>query len=131
MHALIVKLLMIAAGGAVGAVARFGMAHMVQRWTGPEFPFGILSVNVLGCLGIGVLAAHFAGPEPWSEPWRLALMIGLLGGFTTFSAFSLESIEMAQAGRWLQAGMYILLTNALCLFATWAGYRAATMFAAS
>lgn len=119
------KVLMIAAGGAVGSVARFVLGHLVQRGLGDGFPWGVLAVNVIGCLTIGVIAAFIAGSPEAREAWRLAVIVGLLGGFTTFSAFSLDALELASDGRWLHAGAYVLATNALCLVMTWAGFRAA------
>lgn len=123
MHPLFVKVLFIAVGGALGAVARFGLAHAVQRALGESFPWGVMSVNVLGCVAIGVLAALFANEPDVREEWRLAIFIGVLGGFTTFSTFSYETFELVNEGQLTRAGLYVVLTNALCLTMTWAGYR--------
>ena len=84
-------------------------------------PAGTLLVNVLGAFFIGVLAKVFAGaPEP--TLWRLALATGFCGGFTTFSAFSIETVQLMQQGRALRAMLYVLLTLGLGLTATWLGY---------
>jgi CrcB protein len=122
MHPLLVKVLLIGAGGALGAVARYGLAGLVQR-VSADFPYGTMSVNVLGCLVIGIVGAYFAGPALVREEWRLAILIGLLGGFTTFSTFSFETFQLMNDGAWTRAGANVLLTNFLCLSTTWIGYR--------
>jgi len=131
MHPVLVKLLCIAAGGALGAVSRFAVAHFVQRAAGPDFPWGILAVNALGCLVIGVLGAYFTDDADLAGPWRVFIFIGLLGGFTTFSTFSFETLELLNDGHTLRAGAYVLLTNVLCLGATWIGFRATTAWVGS
>ena len=95
-------LLAIALGGAVGALARYGTVVGLGRWLGFGFPWGTLAVNVAGCFAVGVLATAFAERSALSPELRLALLVGLLGGFTTFSAFGLETwrlLEDAQPGR--------------------------------
>jgi CrcB protein len=87
--------LYIAVGGACGSVLRHAAQIGVQRAVGHPFPVGTLLVNVLGCLLIGVVAA-LAGPLAWREEHRLAVMTGVLGGFTTFSAFGLETASLAE-----------------------------------
>jgi len=124
MHPLLVKVMLIGAGGALGAMARFGLAQGVQRTLGEGFPWGVMSCNVLGCLVIGVLAAVFANEPDVREEWRLAIFIGVLGGFTTFSTFSYETFELLNESQWTRAGLYVLGTNVLCLSMTLIGYRA-------
>src|SRR5437867_8630674 len=97
------KLLMIALGGAFGSVLRYLVAGWMQRLIEHPFPLGTMTVNVLGCLCIGVLAAIFAGPHTVREEYRLALTIGVLGGFTTFSTFGLETFEFLNDGQWNRA----------------------------
>jgi CrcB protein len=118
------KLLLIALGGAVGSVLRYLIAGWSQKLADESFPLGTMIVNVLGCLAIGALGAIFAGPHAVREEWRLALMIGLLGGFTTFSTFSYETLELANDGEFLRAGLNVVLTNVLCLGAAWISFRA-------
>lgn len=113
MHALLV-----AAGGAVGSLARYGVGIAAARWLGLGFPWGTLFVNVLGGLAMGVLAAR-VGPE--SVNLRLALGVGLLGGFTTFSAFSLEVVRLMQHQPAL-AALYVILSLVLSVGACWVGY---------
>lgn len=123
------KLLMIALGGGLGSVLRYLLAGWVQgarQQDSVSFPVGTLAVNTIGSLMIGVLAALFiSGPYLMREEYRVAVLIGLLGGFTTFSTFSYETLELLNDSQWARAGMNILLTNALCLAAVWIGYRLA------
>ncbi len=118
------KLLMIAGGGAVGAVSRYYLAGWTQRLAGGTFPLGTLTVNVLGCLLIGILGAFLGGPHFVRQEYRLLLMVGLLGGFTTFSTFGLETIALVNEGQFTQAGLNVLLSNGLGLLAVLLGYRA-------
>jgi CrcB protein len=114
--------LYIAVGGACGSVLRYAAQIGVQRLVGHPFPVGTLLVNVLGCLLIGVVTA-VAGPLAWREEHRLAIMTGLLGGFTTFSAFSLETASLAEHESLPLALAYIVLSVALGLLAVWLGLR--------
>lgn len=112
----------IAAGGAVGSLARFS-ASLVARSIAPGWPWGTLFVNVLGSLLIGVLVAWF-GLRPASDAVRLGLVTGVLGGFTTFSAFSIESIEMLRAGDTACGLAYVAVSVVLglgaCALGLWA-----------
>ena len=106
-------LLSVAAGGAVGAVARYLLSEQVQHLVGGNFPRGTLAVNVLGCglLGIIVgLGSHIWSPAP---ELRVFLTVGLLGAMTTFSAFSLEILQMVEGGQWFNAALYIVLSVSL------------------
>ncbi len=109
--------LLVAAGGAVGSLARYGVGVMAARWMGLDFPWGTLFVNVLGGLAMGLLAAR-VGPE--SVDLRLALGVGLLGGFTTFSAFSLEVVRLMQHQPAF-AAFYVILSLTLSVGACWMG----------
>lgn len=117
------KLLMIAGGGAIGAVSRYYLAGWTQSLARGTFPVGTLAVNVLGCLLIGMLGAFFGGPHLVRQEYRLLLMIGLLGGFTTFSTFGLETVALINEGQFTQAGLNVLLSNGLGLLAVLLGYR--------
>jgi CrcB protein len=115
------QLLYIAAGGALGAVMRYGVSNGVHMLFGRDFPYGTLTVNVLGSLLIGLLyilliERYSLGPEV-----RAVLIIGLLGAFTTFSTFSLETFNLLENGEVLKAVLNILLSVTLCLIAAWAG----------
>jgi len=94
----VIKLLVIGVGGFIGAIARYGLSGLGQRWSPSSFPAGTLFVNVLGCLIIGVLMS-FVQDRQWLSPnARLFLMIGLLGSFTTFSTMGYETVELLKGG---------------------------------
>ena len=114
--------LWIALGGAVGSVLRFISSEWFQsRW--PSFPWGTLFVNVFGSLLIGLLAAlSEAGRLGDSISLRHFLMIGVLGGFTTFSSFSVQTLMLARSGAALMAGLNVLASVGLCLAAAWLGF---------
>jgi CrcB protein len=117
-----VTYLWIALGGALGSVARFACSEWMQtRWS--TFPWGTLFVNVLGSLLIGILAGMSESGR-WLLPLNLRqfLMIGILGGFTTFSSFSLQTLMLARSGSLLLAGLNILASVSLCLCAAWLGF---------
>ena len=102
-------LLLVAAGGAAGSVARY----LLAGWTlfaapGQKFPFGTLLVNLAGCLAVGLLAGAAERHGAWlTDELRLLLFTGVLGGFTTFSAFGLETAQLLRRGDWLLAGGYV------------------------
>jgi CrcB protein len=110
--------LLVAFGGALGTLARWGLSTWTARAAGEAFPWGTLLVNVLGCAAIGALAAAV---KP--GPLRIALQVGVLGGFTTYSAFALETWRLAAGGAPARAALYVLATNAACLAAVWLGAR--------
>ena len=109
-------LLQIAIGGALGAVLRFVLAAQVGRLAGPGFPWGTFAVNALGCFVMGVVFVLVAsrGEAGWARAAPF-LMPGLLGGFTTFSAFSLDALGLVEGGRPLAAAAYVAGTVAVCL----------------
>jgi CrcB protein len=117
------KWLLIAAGGAFGSVLRYAVQGWVQRATNGSFPAGTLAVNVLGCILIGFLTALFTGPFLIREEYRVGLSVGILGGFTTFSTFGLETFTLMNAGQFGWASLNIILSCGLGLFAVWLGYR--------
>ncbi len=119
------RFLVIAVGGGLGAVLRFSLAGAVQRLSDTAFPIGTLVVNVTGCLVIGFLGALFSGPALVRDEWRLFLLVGVLGGFTTFSSFGFETLSLIDAGDWVRAGANVLLSNGIGLVAVWFGYRLA------
>ena len=112
--------------GGVGCVLRYGMAGWVQRFAGGSFPLGTLAVNVVGCIALGFLAALFTGPVLLREEYRLAILVGLLGGFTTFSTFGYETVSLGNDGQFALAAANLLLSNGLGLAAAWLGSRLAT-----
>ena len=119
------KWLLIACGGSAGAVLRYAVASWGQRLAGGTFPAGTLLVNTLGCLVIGFLGALFAGPLLIREEYRLAIVVGFLGGFTTFSTYGYETFALLGEGQWWSAVANVLLSNALGLLALWMGVRLA------
>lgn len=115
--------LAIATGSALGGVARYGLSGVVARAFGETFPWGTLVVNVLGSFLIGVVAT-LTGPDGRllvSPVTRQFWLIGIFGGFTTFSAFSLQTLSLAQDGEWLRAGGNVALSVGLCLACVWLG----------
>ncbi len=115
------QILAIAVGGAIGSVLRFTLSGSVHQLLGREFPFGTLSVNVLGSLLMGFLYIVLLERASLGAEWRALLLIGLLGAFTTFSTFSLETLNLIESGALVKAGMNILLSVTLCLLAAWVG----------
>ena len=111
-------------GGGLGAVARWAFGITAARWLGTAWPWGTLGVNILGSFAMGlVMAALMRGGAMTgvAENSRLFLATGILGGFTTFSAFSLESARMIEAGQWGQAGLYCLTSVVVSISALFAG----------
>ena len=118
------KILLIGAGGALGSVLRYLLGGWVQG-NSVRFPWGTLAVNVSGCLAIGWLATLLYGPVLIRDEYRGAILIGILGGYTTFSSFGWETLALVNAGQFGAAAAYVLLTNGLGLAAVWLGNRVA------
>jgi CrcB protein len=115
--------LVIAVGGALGSVARFWISGVIARRIGETFPWHTLFVNVSGSFVIGFFAA-LTGPDGrWLVPasFRQFFMIGLCGGYTTFSSFSLQTLSLAQEGEWLPAALNAMLSVGFCLAGVWLG----------
>lgn len=112
-----IQVAVVALGGALGAVARYGVGVLVARAFGLAFPWGTLAVNVLGGFAMGVLTIR-VGPE--QETMRLLLGVGVLGGFTTFSAFSLETVRLMEDAPGA-AMMYVAASLLLSVAACWLG----------
>lgn len=126
-NALVVKLLFIAGGGAAGSVLRYLAAGWGQRLTAGVFPLGTLLVNVSGCLLIGYIGTLLAGPALVRDEYRLAVLVGFLGGFTTFSTFGYETWALLNDREWGMAAANVLLSNLLGLAALWFGNRLALL----
>ncbi len=122
-----VEWIWVAVGGAVGSVLRYGIAGTVNRW-GDGWPHGTLTVNIVGSFAIGLIST--LGAERFLMPphVRLLLIVGLLGGFTTFSAFSMETVTLFQGGEAGGAFSNLVLSALGCLFAAWVGISTARLF---
>jgi CrcB protein len=119
--------LWVALGGALGSVARYGCSVLAARWLGGGFPHATLFVNVAGSFAIGLLAALATsdGRPALGTDARAFVIVGVLGGFTTFSSFSLETLNLARSGALADAGLNVVLSVVLCLAAVWLGFAAA------
>jgi CrcB protein len=102
-------------------VARFGLSSGVYALLGRSFPYGTFVVNVLGCLAMGILFVLFTERFADSSVLRAGVLIGVLGGFTTFSSFSIETFNLLEQGEAAKAGLYILGSLVLCVTSTWLG----------
>ncbi len=121
--------LWVALGAALGGMARYGFSGVVANWVGATFPWGTLVVNVTGCFVIGIINT-LTGPDgrllvPGNA--RLFLMVGICGGYTTFSSFSLETLNLVQNGEWLATGGYIGGSVFFCLVGVWLGHIAGVL----
>jgi CrcB protein len=108
-------------GGCVGACARFAVANWAGRRFDATFPYGTLIVNITGAFLIGVILTLFAERAIADPRWRLLLVVGVLGGYTTFSSFAYEAFVLADRGQWLRAGTYVVGSNVLGIAACVAG----------
>lgn len=111
-------------GGGLGAVSRYWISGWVYQKLGNGFPYGTLAVNVLGCVLIGVLMTATEERFLVNPAVRIFFAIGILGGFTTFSTFSFETISLLRDGQALYATVNILVSIVTCLFGTWIGMQA-------
>ncbi len=117
-----IRLLAIAGAGALGALARYGLSGLVQRWSGSNFPAGTLTVNLVGCFLLGLLATLAAERWTLSPTSRAAVLIGFLGAFTTFSTFSWETLALLRGGDVPRALLNVAASLGLGLVAAWGGY---------
>jgi CrcB protein len=115
--------LWIAIGGALGSVTRYGASNLIAARFGEGFPWGTLIVNVSGSFVIGVFAVATGPDGRYLAPpdFRQFFMVGICGGYTTFSSFSLQTLTLAQEGQFARAGANILLSVGLCLVFVWLG----------
>jgi fluoride exporter len=115
--------LLIGAGSAMGGMLRYALSSWIDAKTTTTLPWGILAVNALGCLAMGILAASVDKAE-----WKAFVLVGLLGGFTTFSAFSMITVDLFQRGRFDLASLYIALSLISCIAGCWVGYAVVQRF---
>jgi CrcB protein len=118
----LVHVLLLAAAGAVGTLLRAGCTSLSVRLCGDAFPWGTLAVNVVGSFAFGAIVA-LARSRAVSVEHEVVLLVGLLGGFTTYSSYAFQSLEMLIGGRVAVALAYVLVTNTLSIAAVWAGLR--------
>jgi len=119
-----VNYLWVALGGALGSVARYWCSGLMARAVGETFPWGTLLVNVVGSFIVGLFATLTGIDGRWFVPSeaRVFVMVGICGGYTTFSSFSLQTLSLAREGEWLGVGANIVLSVVLCLVSVWLGH---------
>ena len=122
--------LWVAIGGALGSVGRFWLSGLVATRYGETFPWGTLAINVTGSFVIGFLAAFAAaeGRVQLSPGFRQFFMIGVCGGYTTISSFSLQTLNLMRDREWLYAGGNVILSVVLCMIAVWLGWLLGAAF---
>ena len=108
-------------GAGMGGLLRYWLGGVIQLWWGPSFPLGTLIINVTGCLVMGFLATTLTGTASFRDEYRMILLIGLLGGYTTFSTFGFETIELLREGHPGRASLYVATSVLASLFAAWIG----------
>lgn len=111
----------IATGGALGALFRYWVSTGVHKFAGSDFPYGTLTVNVAGSLLMGAIYVLFIERMDIDPLWRGALLIGLLGAFTTFSTFSIETLNLVESGELIGAMANIVASVVFCIAACWIG----------
>lgn len=117
-------------GGAIGTAARYGFSGLIARFFGETFPWGTIIVNITGCFIIGFFFTATGTEGRWlvSPALRQFFMIGVCGGYTTFSSFSLQTLTLAEEGQWFKAGANVVVSVIFCLIAVWLGHFSATYF---
>ena len=121
------KILAIGVGGFLGALGRYWVSGLAQR-LGGRFPYGTLSVNLIGSFILGLFATLFLEKVIVNQEVRLFLLVGLLGAFTTYSTFSLETLNLMRGGEWMFAGLNVLANVVGTLIAVWAGISIAKLW---
>ena len=122
-----VRIGLIFLGGGVGSVLRYLVQGWIHKLSGATFPLGTMVVNISVCLVIGFLGGLFFGPRPINEDYRFAILTGILGGYTTFSAFGWETMRLTEDGEFLFAAVNVLVSVAAGLLAVWLGKAVAQM----
>jgi CrcB protein len=122
------QVIAVAVGGALGALSRYWMVGLVSRLLARDFPYGTLTVNVIGSFLIGIGYIVIVEKLHVASEWHAVLMVGFVGAFTTFSTFSLETVSLLQEGRFTAALIYIFSSVLVCLLATAAGIVLAKQF---
>ncbi len=122
------RLILIAAFGALGTLARYGLQGVVQIRSGSAFPYGTLVINLTGCFLLGLIGQFTLNRLVISPDWRVAIAVGFFGGYTTFSSFGWETAKMLEDGEWLRATTYVATSVVAGLLLTVAGIRLANRF---
>ena len=115
------KYFMVAIGGAFGSVLRFWVGSYISNRTGARFPAGTFLVNITASFLIGFLVTLLAAKASWSPQWRYLILIGFIGGYSTFSTFEFETFRIFQEGEFLIAGLNVLLSVVVGFFCVWLG----------
>ncbi len=121
---MLLSYILIAIGSAIGGTTRYWLSGAIATRVGETFPWGTIIVNITGSFAIGFFAT-LTGPDGRvfvPGQWRQFFMIGICGGYTTFSSFSLQTLTLAQGGEWAKAGFNIILSVVLCLTGVWLGH---------
>ena len=121
----LIRLSCIAIGGATGSVIRYLISDWIRSNTTTPVPLGTITVNLIGCFLIGFLMTVFTGTLQIRDEWRLGLIVGVLGGFTTFSAYALESIKLIHAREWMAVLTNVAISNLFGILGVWLGMRGA------
>ncbi|KAB7627520.1 fluoride efflux transporter CrcB [Alkalilimnicola sp. S0819] len=122
------ELLLVAAGGALGAMGRFVLSQVIYGALGRGFPYGTFAVNLIGSTLIGLAYVVLVEQAPGHATGKALLIAGVLGAFTTYSSFALDSILLMQSGQPVKAAVYVLSSTLLCLLGAWAGLLVARQF---
>ncbi len=117
------RILLIAVFGIAGTLARYALEGLVQHRSGSSFPFGTLSVNLLGCFLLGLIGKFALNHAVISPDWRIALTVGFFGAFTTFSTFSWETVRMLEDGEWMKGLAYVGASVVLGMIVMLVGIR--------
>jgi fluoride exporter len=117
------QMLLLAVFGLVGVFLRYGVGLVTLKWFGEGFPIGTLLVNISGAFLVGIVYTLSIAKFPLGEPMRIALLVGLLGGYTTFSAYCLQTINLMVDAKYFQAIGYVMASNLLGLAATYCGIQ--------
>ncbi len=124
----LLQLLSIMLGGALGAITRYLLSNFVYDWLGRDFPYGTLTVNVIGSFLMGFLMILFMQKGNIDPAMKLGLLVGFLGALTTFSTFSLDTLTLIQEGVLFRAMLNVLLSVVVCVLAVWFGMITAKQF---
>ena len=122
------RLVLIAAFGAIGTLARYGLQGLVQIRTGGTFPYGTLLINLSGCFLLGLIGQLTLNRMVIPADWRVAIAVGFFGGYTTFSSFGWETAKMLEDGEWVPATAYVAASVVAGLLLSVAGIRLANRF---